>query len=133
MREAQIKMLEDLIDNSDKEYNAEGVEVRIALSHVPLRCYGNFPEMFAKWTELLNKMGIHVMLAGHTHRVLFLPPEHAPAEAKHNFPSVECGSINRDDLSLCRATALTIGKDKITVRFTDIEYTVHEEYYIDLK
>lgn len=132
MRKAQTEMLEDIINNSTKEYNAEGVEVRIALSHVPLRCNSSFPDMFAKWTELLNKMGIHIMLAGHTHRVLFTPPENAPISAKHKFPCVECAAINKEDISSYRGTALTIGKDKMIVRFTDAEHNVTAEHIISI-
>ena len=106
MRQAQIEMLEEIIDNPDKEYKADDVELRIALSHVPLHCSKNFPEMFAKWTELLNKMGIHVMLAGHTHRVLFTTPENSPFDIpKHNFPCVECSAIDKKYFDLYRNSA----------------------------
>lgn len=130
MREAQIRMLEDMAENSDNRYHADGAEVRIALSHTPLRCCGNFPELFAKWAELLNKLGIHAMLSGHTHRVLFTPPEKAPAAVKHNFPCVECAAINKENISAYKGTAITVGKNIITVRFTDVDHNVTEEHTV---
>lgn len=135
MRQEQTEMLENIIDNSTKEYNADGINVRIALSHVPLRCNASFPELFAKWTELLNKMNIDIMLAGHTHRVLFTAPENSLANIpKHNFTCVECSAgVNKDDMSFYKGTALTIGKDKMTVHFTDKQHNIKEEHVIPIK
>ena len=134
MWEDQIRMLEEQIQNADKEYLAEGVQVRIALCHVPFTRYTTpCGDIFLKWTELLNQMNIHLMISGHTHSARFTVPENSPPkELLPNFPCVECTAINRSDLSTFKGTALIIGTDRITVRFTDAEHQVVKEYTVDI-
>ena len=134
MWEDQIRMLEEQIQNADKEYLAEGVQVRIALCHVPFTRYTKpCGDIFLKWTELLNQMNIHLMISGHTHSARFTLPENSPPkELLPNFPCVECTAINRSDLSTFKGTALIIGTDRITVRFTDAEHQVVKEYTVDI-
>lgn len=134
IRNDESLMLDTIIENSASEYSAEGVEVRFALCHVPFILY-NSPcyDVFVRWTELLNKMNIHVMLSGHKHRVHITQPENAPIEGiSPNFPCVECAAINREDLSTYKGTALTIEKDKLIFRFTDLMHNVAEEHIISI-
>lgn len=134
MWEDQIRMLEEQIENAHKEYQAEGVAVRIALCHVPFTRYTKpCGEIFLRWTELLNQMKIHLLISGHTHSARFTLPENSPPkELMPTFPCVECTAINRSDLSTFKGTALSIGRDCITVRFTDVEHRVVREYTIDI-
>ena len=134
VRNDESLMLDTIIENSASEYSAEGVEVRFALCHVPFILY-NSPcyNVFVRWTEFLNKMNIHVMLSGHKHRVHITQPENAPIEGiSPNFPCVECAAINREDLSTYKGTALTIEKDKLIFRFTDLMHNVIEEHIIPI-
>ena len=134
MRKDQVRMLEDIIENSQKEYNADGVELRIALCHVPFIRYRTpCAEIYEKWAELLNKIKVHIMLSGHTHGVRIVSPEMAmEKDIMPTFPTVECSALKRDDLSAYKGTALIIGKDKITVRFTDINHSVAAEHIISV-
>ena len=134
-REEQVQMLDDKISNSALEYDAEGVEVKIALCHVPFIRY-RLPcnDIFLNFTERLNKIGVDAMLCGHTHGVRVIPPEKAmEKEIMPEFPTVECSALNRSDPSAFKGTALTIGKEEMTVRFTDIDRNVVAEHIIPIK
>ena len=135
MRNDQVRMLEDIIENSQKEYNADGVELRIALCHVPFIRYRTpCPEIYEKWAELLNRINVHAMLCGHTHGVRVIEPQKAMEKAvMPTFPTVECSALKRDDLSLYKGTALTIGDDCIRIQFTDINHNVVSEHILPLK
>lgn len=134
MRNEQVIMLEEMIENSRNEYDAEGVELRIALCHVPFVRYRNpCPEIYEKWAELLNKMEINAMLCGHTHGVRIISPEKAMEKSvMPTFPTVECSELKRDEVSLYKGTALTIEKKQMKVRFTDIYHNVISEHIISI-
>ena len=135
MWDDQVRMLEEQIRNADKEYRANGVQVRIALCHVPFTRYTKpCGEIFLRWTELLNQMKVHLMISGHTHSARFtLPEKSLQKDLMPDFPCVECVAINRSDLSTYKGTALIIGKEKMTVRFTDVRSNVVGEYMVDIK
>ena len=134
-REDQVQMLDEKMKNSDIEYDAEGVEVKIALCHIPFIRY-RLPcnDIFLKFTDRLNKIGVHAMLCGHTHGVRVICPEKAmEKEIMPDFPTVECSALNRSDPSAFKGTALTICKEKMIVRFTDIDFNVVAEHIIFIK
>lgn len=70
-RQAQIEFLDEIIDDKDNEYAAEGVEYRIGVSHVST-AISSFKENYmfdalAAINERLNQMNLDVMLSGHLH------------------------------------------------------------------
>ena len=74
------------------------------------------------------------MLCGHTHGVRVICPEKAmEKEIMPDFPTVECSALNRSDPSAFKGTALTICKEKMIVRFTDIDFNVVAEHIISIK
>jgi hypothetical protein len=78
-------------------------------------------------------MGIQIMLTGHTHRALFVSSDQTTFPIpKHCFPWVECAAINKQNLSTYKGTALTIGKDQMTIRFTDVQHHITEEHVVFL-
>ncbi|MBP3369314.1 MAG: metallophosphoesterase [Clostridia bacterium] len=132
MRNSQIEMLENIINKPHTEYAADGVDICIGLCHTPFTRWES--PLFAKWNEQFNKIGIDILLSGHTHRVRYTAPENTPRETlRPDFPVIECAELNRDDLSVYKGTALTIGKDKMTVRFTDKQHNIKEEHVIPIK
>ena len=73
-RAEQLAFLDEVIANADSEYNAEGVDYRIALCHIPLTFVKKDDPLqnqkFA-WVERLNQMNLTLMLNGHRHELMF--------------------------------------------------------------
>ena len=73
-RAEQLAFLDEVIANASSEYNAEGVEYRIGLCHIPLTFVKkNDPlqdQKFA-WVERLNQMNLNIMFSGHRHELMF--------------------------------------------------------------
>lgn len=73
-RDAQLKFLDEVIANADTEYNADGVDYRIALCHIPLTFVKKDDPLQAQkfaWVEKLNQMNLSLILSGHRHELMF--------------------------------------------------------------
>ena len=73
-RAQQLDFLDEVIANADTEYNAEGVDYRIALCHIPLTFVKeNDPlkEQKFAWVERLNQMNLNIIFSGHRHELMF--------------------------------------------------------------
>ncbi len=72
-RREETKFLEDVIKRADTEYDAEGIEYRIVVSHTPFTRTMPEPfdiekELFQEWTDLLKEhVRPDLMLCGHLH------------------------------------------------------------------
>ena len=74
-RDAQTAFLDEILANADTEYNAPGVDYRIAVCHIPLTIkYSNDHAGAWKdaWIERLNQMNLTVLFGGHTHELWFI-------------------------------------------------------------
>ncbi len=90
-RQRETRFLESILENRKQEFDAPGVRHRIAVCHIPF--VWNFEEPFdieqqryAYWVELLNRMGIELLLCGHMHRVYHIAP-HTPGFLDADFPT----------------------------------------------
>lgn len=73
-RAQQLAFLDEAIANADSEYNAEGVDYRIGLCHIPLTFVKEgdpLQEQKFAWVERLNQMNLDLMLSGHRHELMF--------------------------------------------------------------
>jgi len=73
-RAQQLAFLDEVIANADSEYNAEGIDYRIALCHIPLTFVKEgdpLQEQKFAWVERLNQMNLDLMLSGHRHELMF--------------------------------------------------------------
>ena len=73
-RAKQLAFLDDVIANADTEYNAEGVDYRIALCHIPLTFVKKddpLQDQKFAWVEKLNQMNLTLILSGHRHELMF--------------------------------------------------------------
>lgn len=76
-RREQIEFLESIIVNKTEEYQAPGVELKIALSHFSIpyvNSSGFLADIKASWTDLLNEIDIDVHYAGHEHELIPIIP-----------------------------------------------------------
>ena len=140
-REAQTEYLQNIINNKNNEYEAEGVEYKIAICHLPFTqlVHDFADDIYNQRTTLLNEIGINVMLSGHKHRILF-DKGGVPAENKiaPNFPIVVGAKMNdypfdgglKNKYEFC-ATALTLSNGQINVKFTNSKKEVVAEHNIE--
>lgn len=73
-RAEQLAFLDEVIANADTEYNAEGVDYRIGLCHIPLTFVKQddpLQDQKFAWVERLNQMNLTLMLSGHRHELMF--------------------------------------------------------------
>lgn len=76
-REEQTAFLDSIIANKDDEYDAEGVEYRIAVCHMPITFKyrsDNNDKLKDEWIERLNQMKLTLMINGHRHQMMFVDP-----------------------------------------------------------
>lgn len=77
-RMEQIEFLDEVLANAENEFDAEGVEHRIAICHIPLTVkYTNDHAGAFKdsWLKRLNKMKLTILYGGHVHELWYIDPE----------------------------------------------------------
>lgn len=119
----------DFINSS----NPDG-EVNLVLCHVPFASFDTpFNDIFAEWTEALNRKGIDLMLAGHRHELyMFGAGESRINDTVANFPVAVGSKINKHVSGTYVGSAIVIGKDKITIRYTDAGHNVLAEHTVEI-
>ena len=73
-RAEQLTFLDEVIANANTEYNAEGIDYRIGLCHIPLTFVKEedpLQEQKFAWVERLNQMNLNIMYNGHRHELMF--------------------------------------------------------------
>jgi len=74
-RDEQTAFLDEILANANTEFNAPGVDYRIAVCHIPLTIkYSNDHAGAWKdaWIERLNQMNLTLLFGGHTHELWFI-------------------------------------------------------------
>lgn len=74
-RRTQTEFLDDILEHADYEFNAKGVDYRIAVCHIPLTVkYTNDHARVYKdaWIKRLNKMKLTVLYGGHVHQLWYI-------------------------------------------------------------
>lgn len=74
-RRAQTSFLDDVLENAETEFDAPGVDYRIAVCHIPLTVkYTNDHAASYKdaWLTRLNKMKLTVLFGGHVHQLWYI-------------------------------------------------------------
>ncbi len=97
-------------EKPDSEFNIEG-------------------ELYEEWNSLLSKMGVRVMLTGHMHKAFVLEKNDKRSLRENSFPII-VGSMTDDDYRI--GAALSFSGDSLSVKFTDAEHKIKEEYAINL-
>lgn len=74
-RRAQTQFLDDILDNAETEFDAKGVNYRIAVCHIPITLkYTNDHAAAYKdaWIRRLNKMKLTILFGGHVHQLWYI-------------------------------------------------------------
>ena len=73
-RAKQLAFLDEVIANADSEYNADGVDYRIGICHIPVTFVKEddlLKDQKFAWVEKLNQMNLNIMYSGHRHELMF--------------------------------------------------------------
>ena len=76
-RDAQTVFLDEVLANADTEFNAPGVDHRIAACHIPLTIKSKSDHAGKwkdAWVERLNQMNLTVLYGGHIHQLWYIDP-----------------------------------------------------------
>ena len=123
-RKKETEYLESVIENAKKEYEAEGVSVRLVIAHSPFTRSFSPPfnieeDTYARWSELLREsVKPDLMICGHTHKLAI-----DPVGGKEDYQGQPCTVVvasqpNKAENYFC-AGGFVLGKDGAKVVFTD--------------
>ena len=74
----QTAFIEEVLANAATEYNAEGVDYRIGICHIPLTLTAEddyLTELKSTWVNYLNQMNLDIMYGGHLHELWYIDSE----------------------------------------------------------
>ena len=86
-------------------------------------------ELYAKWNEALEEMGVQFMLCGHFHQAFILQQGDEANLIDHTYPVVVGSAHLENDLW---GAAITLNKGKMDVSFTNTACEVVESYTLTL-
>ncbi|MEG1527976.1 MAG: metallophosphoesterase [Clostridia bacterium] len=80
-RADQTEFLDTILDNKDDEFDAEGIDYRIGICHIPITfkyAKDHAGKVKDSWIERLNQMKLTMMFAGHRHQLMYVEPNAEP-------------------------------------------------------
>ena len=102
-RARETAYIRSVIADRKREYEADGVKLKLAVCHVPFVEHFPHPfdvgnEIYEEWTAMLGEIGIDLLLAGHMHRAYFIPAGTGKCRSAA-FPTAVCSipSVKRED------------------------------------
>ncbi len=136
-RERQTEFIREVIENRDREYDAEGVEYKLLICHAPFtyqkkdKKYNSEEEIYREWAGLIKEhIAPDLMISGHMHDLII-----APVGGELDHIGQVCTMIVGSDRSVgdeppmhAGCGIILSGKKDITVEFCKStgEHTVHK-------
>lgn len=125
-RERQTEFLKNIIENKEKEYEAEGVKHKLVISHNAF-CHIYTPpfdieqDIFSEWTKLLREnVKPEIMICGHAHELNVYYPENKDWNTNGSVCPVVIGSTVKKKKPVYFAGCGYVFKNgRIEVIFTD--------------
>ena len=122
-RRVETEFLRNVVLHKEEEYAAPGVTRRVAICHIPftLQTGSDFAgEAYREWIDLLNTIGIDLMLSGHNHMIATLSPHETLGDVKTEarFPVV-IGAKSCDHPNLRNQPPVPDGKKEFTCTAID--------------
>lgn len=93
-------------------------------------------EVYRIWNDELARLGVRFMLSGHIHKTYILEPNDERSLRPHSYPVVvgsERAGHRREGALALKGAAMTLDRERLTVRFTDRNRTVCETHVIEFK
>lgn len=131
-RKAQTKWLKKLRAKEDKVFFAVShiSPVFVYSEPVLMHLFNIERDTYAKWNAELERLNTKFMLSGHLHDAYIQSPTDEMRTLDHNYPVI-VGSQCFDDNKNIWGVALTISKNGMLVRFTDINHEEKKSAYIE--
>ena len=113
-RRQETKWLEQVYE----EGKWKNADLKIALCHIPFNMKHPAPfdieaEIYEKWTELLNKMGVEFLICGHMHELFVLRPGDERLLTDARFTTL----VGSETPQAFTGAHYTISKEKLTALF----------------
>lgn len=95
----------------------EKYPVRMVFAHVPFPFYasGAFESVYKEWTELLDQMGVSLVISGHTHWSSIYNPGNERFKADPNFSVLTVSDRQNSKGFAYSASFVTVGSDCYTI------------------
>lgn len=128
-RREQTKFIENVIENSEREYRAEGVEHRLVIAHNPFTRRYESPfnieeELYAYWVKLIgDEIKPELLLSGHLHSASVTFSGDAADGYGQKFPTV-VGSIKDHKTGYVAGCGLILDKNHVTAAIVDNDTVV---------
>jgi len=77
-RNEQTAFLDEVLENAETEFDAEGIDYRIGICHIPITIStkdDHIGDLKSTWIERLNQMKLSIMYSGHLHELWFVDSE----------------------------------------------------------
>ena len=125
-RKRQTEFLKKIIENKENEYEADGVNHKLVISHNPFTHQIEPPfdiekDIFSEWTKLLReKIKPDIMICGHTHDLDVYYPENTEWNTNGSVcPVVTGGTVKKGAKKYFAGCGYIFNDNEIKVIFTD--------------
>ena len=134
-RDEETIWMEEVLANADTEFNAPGVEYRIAISHAPIsvqRKEEYIGPYLDKWLEILDQMKISLHICGHIHELWYIDPAWEKGTVLEHHEAY-CGTIKRPTYYMSKTNIPSVGAGRrgISQCLMDRE-TPWDKYYLGM-
>lgn len=110
-REEQTAFLDQILFHSGREFDATGIDYRIAVCHIPLTVKNQddyVADIKDQWVERLNQMKLTIMYSGHQHELWFIDENFEAGSTLTNVEEYSGKSENNKQRIMTAATFSTI-------------------------
>lgn len=110
-RAEQNAFLDEVLANADTEFNAEGVDYRIGICHIPVtisKVDDPLQEQKFAWVDRLNQMNLTIMYSGHLHELIYVDPSFEDGSTLTQISDYSGKEENNDMYTMSEATFPTI-------------------------
>ena len=110
-RDAQTEFLDKVLEDSYHEFDAQGIDYRIGICHIPLTIKNQddyVADIKDEWIERLNQMKLTIMYSGHQHELWFIDENFADGSTLTNVEEFSGKSENNKQRTMTSADFPTI-------------------------
>lgn len=134
-RDEETAWMEEVLRNADTEFNAPGVEYRIAISHAPISVQRKEEYIGAyldKWLKMLDEMKISLHICGHIHELWYIDPAWEKGTVLEHHEAY-CGTLKRPTYYMSETSIPSVGAGRrgISQCLMDRE-TPWDKYYLGM-
>lgn len=94
-------------------------------------CFDIERDLYRRWNEQFERLGVRLMLCGHLHKAFLLQPNDERSTLEHNYPVAvgsACAFGSKYGHETLTGAAITIDGDTVTVCFNDSDGNIQKVY-----